>query len=80
MAEVLLDIEWGEQPFTAGKDAWPSPLIRPEIWQSEWDESLLGPKIIIPDALLERYRRMETEFIACQGELARYARNSGMLA
>ena len=82
MAEVDLDIEWGETPFTAGEDSWPSPLIRPHPWPADLEARGLMegmPKVIAPDGLMARWRAAEAEFVACQLEFQRLAREYGML-
>jgi hypothetical protein len=81
MADVSMDIEWGEQPFTypdEGGPGWPSPLMRPLPWQPEWTEEMNGPKITIPDDLLDRWRKTQADLIEVQAELVRIAREQGM--
>jgi hypothetical protein len=73
MADCMLDIEWGETPFTFGDPRWPSPLIQP----SPWTPQSGMVKVVIPDEFLDRWRKAEAEFIACQQELIRIAREAG---
>jgi hypothetical protein len=80
MAEVSLDIEWGEQPFAYPDDggpAWPGPLARPHPWQPQWTEEMNGPKITIPDELLARWQEIQAALIEVQAELARCADKQG---
>lgn len=76
MAKIMLDVEWGETPFTAGKDGWPSPLIRPSAYPEGADPVYYGPEIEAGD-LLERYQKVEREFMAIQAELTELARKHG---
>ena len=83
MAVVDLDICWGETPFALGDDAWPSPLIRPGPWPDDLEARGLmdgTPKVTMPDDLLARWNAAEAEFIACQLEFQRLAREHGMFA
>jgi hypothetical protein len=82
MAEMELDVCWGEQPFVFGEDAWPSPLMRLCPWPEDLEARGLmegTPNVSVPDELLARWRKAESEFIACQLEFQRLAREHGML-
>ena len=72
MAEIYLNVEWGETPFSA--EGWPAPLLRPEPYEPG-DARLSA--IVIPDALLERYQAAEREFLAVQAELQVIAKENG---
>ena len=81
MADVNMDIEWGDEPFAypdEGGPEWPLPLMRPSPWQSEWTEEVQGPKIEIPDDLLARWLKIQAEFIEVQTEMGRIAREQGL--
>jgi hypothetical protein len=72
MAEIYLNVCWGETPFTA--EGWPAPLVRPE----PYDAPIAGcPPVTIPDALMERYQAAEREFLAVQAELHVIAKENG---
>jgi hypothetical protein len=72
MAEIYLNIDWGETPFTY--DGWPAPLVRPEPYEAD----IAGcPPVTIPDALMERYQAAEREFLAVQAELHVIAKENG---
>ena len=73
----MLDVEWGETPFTAGKDGWPSPLIRPSAYPEGADPVYFGEPVEAGD-LLERYQKVEREFLAMQAELTELAREAGL--
>jgi hypothetical protein len=80
MAEVYIDIEWGETPFAYGDPPWPSPLVQPEPWPEDLEAGggMEGiPKVTVPDELLARWKAAVTEFIACQKELTRLAAEQG---
>lgn len=82
MADIYLDIEWGEQPFAFGEDAWPAPLIRPEAWpENPGFRSLMEgtPKVTVSDDLLARWRAAFSEFRICQEKFQQLAREHGML-
>jgi hypothetical protein len=78
MTRIMLDVEWGETPFTAGKDGWPAPLIRPRAYPDGANPAFYGEPIEAGD-LLERYQRAEREFLALQAELTDLARRHGEL-
>jgi hypothetical protein len=79
VADCYLDIEWGEEPFAFGEDAWPSPLIRPYPWPED-DRFLAGmPRVPVPEELLDRWRTAYAEFASCQEEFQRLARAHGMM-
>ncbi len=77
--KIMLDIEWGEQPFAFGEDSWPSPLIRPEPYPEDGNPEFLGEPVYASNGLLERYQRAEREFLAIQAELTELARRSDLL-
>jgi hypothetical protein len=82
MAQIGLEVEWGETPFGyAGGDspAWPAPLIRPCRYPEGADPAFFGKPITVPDALLERYLVVEKEFLALQTELHEIAEQNGEL-
>lgn len=81
MADVYLDIEWGDEPFAypdEGGPAWPAPLMRPLLWQAGWTEERNGPKVTIPDELLARWQKVQAELIETQTELIEAAREQGL--
>ena len=77
MSRITLDIEWGETPFWAAEDSWPTPLIRPRACPEGADPAYWEP--IEGGDVLERYQRVEREFLAVQAELRDLARRHGQL-
>jgi hypothetical protein len=76
---ILLDMEWGETPFTYGPNPWPYPLIRPESYPDGADPVFYGPKITVPEETWLRWQAVEREFLAVQAELTALAIKHGQL-
>jgi hypothetical protein len=80
--DCYLDIDWGEQPFAFGPDAWPAPPIRLEPYPSDvrGQAALAGiPKVSVPASLLTRWQDAFAEFAACQEAFQVLAREHGIL-
>jgi hypothetical protein len=77
--KIMLDIEWGEQPFAFGDDSWPAPLIRPSRYPADANPVFDGEPVEAPDDFLERYQKAEREFLDIQAELTELARKHGDL-